>query len=85
MLFSIIGIKLKYCKLPKGVTWLQYYGIAIITGIGFTMSLFIGLLAFSEVAQQIPMRLGVIVGSLLLGIVGYLLLRRNIKAQYYVS
>jgi NhaA family Na+:H+ antiporter len=75
MLMSFIGIKLKLCKLPKHVTWLQYYGMSLVTGIGFTMSLFIGLLAFEDIEQQISVRLGVIIGSLLSGIAGYIVLR----------
>ncbi len=61
--------------MPQGVTWCQYYGMAIITGIGFTMSLFIGMLAFSNIAQQTAMKLGVIVGSLLSAVLGYLILK----------
>lgn len=77
MLFSVIGIKLQYCKLPEGTTWLQYYGMAVITGVGFTMSLFIGMLAFHDFEQQTSMRLGVIIGSLLSGIVGYTILKKS--------
>jgi NhaA family Na+:H+ antiporter len=51
--------------LPSGANWAQAYGVAVITGIGFTMSLFIGSLAFVDPAQIVEMRLGVIGGSLL--------------------
>jgi NhaA family Na+:H+ antiporter len=75
MLISIISIKSKICKLPKNTTWLQYYGMSLITGIGFTMSLFLGILAFDNNQQQTMVRLGVISGSLLSGIAGYFILR----------
>ncbi len=74
MLFTFISVKLKICRLPKSVSWQQYYGIALLTGIGFTMSLFIGTLAFEDVVHQDFVRLGVIIGSILSGFFGYLLL-----------
>jgi Na+:H+ antiporter, NhaA family len=75
MTITAIGVATKICKLPKGVNWAQYYGMSLITGIGFTMSLFIGTLAFDSTENQTAVRLGVIAGSLLSGISGYLLLR----------
>jgi Na+:H+ antiporter, NhaA family len=59
---------------PEGATWPQILGVAVLGGIGFTMSLFIGMLAFPEPAQAAPLRLGVLAGSLLSAVVGYLLL-----------
>lgn len=52
-------------QLPSGATWAEAYGVAVITGIGFTMSLFIGSLAFADPATIVQMRLGVIAGSVL--------------------
>ncbi|MCZ6893219.1 MAG: Na+/H+ antiporter NhaA, partial [Gammaproteobacteria bacterium] len=61
---------------PEGATWTSIYGVSVLTGIGFTMSLFIGTLAFeSPEAYEVPLRLGVLAGSLLSGVVGYLLVR----------
>ena len=69
------GVRLGICRLPEGVTWLHVYGASALAGIGFTMSLFIGTLAFEEPAQQAAVRIGVLSGSLLSGIVGYSVLR----------
>ncbi|MBT2793321.1 Na+/H+ antiporter NhaA, partial [Paraburkholderia strydomiana] len=62
-------------RLPDGATWLQLTGVAALCGVGFTMSLFIGSLAFEGPDSSTPVRLGVIAGSTLSGITGYLLLR----------
>ncbi len=74
MLFSYCAVKLKICNLPVHTSLLQFYGMAIVTGIGFTMSLFIGALSFSQAEYQNVMKLGVVAGSTLSGILGYLVL-----------
>ncbi|MGD8594281.1 MAG: Na+/H+ antiporter NhaA [Gammaproteobacteria bacterium] len=81
MLFSWLTITLGIAKLPKDVTWLQLYGTAIICGVGFTMSLFIGSLAFEhvQVDYTIDDRLGIITGSLLSAVVGYMVLKFALK------
>jgi NhaA family Na+:H+ antiporter len=60
---------------PEGASWLQIAGIGLLAGIGFTMSLFIGMLAFDDPAHAAQLRLGVLAGSLLSAVSGYLLLR----------
>lgn len=75
MSLTLVGRMLGLCRLPEGVTWPQYYGMALITGVGFTMSLFIGTLAFSDLEHQTAVRLGVLAGSLLSGLCGYAVLR----------
>jgi NhaA family Na+:H+ antiporter len=60
---------------PEGATWTQIAGVGMLGGIGFTMSLFIGMLAFPDPAQAAPLRLGVLAGSLLSAVVGYMILR----------
>ena len=75
MAFTAFAVALNLCKLPIGVNWKQYYGMALLTGIGFTMSLFIGTLAFDEVESQTAVRLGVLLGSALSGVLGYIMLR----------
>jgi NhaA family Na+:H+ antiporter len=81
MLTTAICVFAKISKLPKNVNWPQYYAMSLLTGIGFTMSLFIGTLAFDNVDNQTFVRLGVILGSLLSGISGYILLRITCKAN----
>ncbi len=62
-------------RLPEGATWMHILGVAMLGGIGFTMSLFIGMLAFPEPAMAMPLRVGVLTGSLLSAVGGYLVLR----------
>ena len=74
-LFSYVSIKLKLAQMPNNSNWFNFYGVGILTGIGFTMSLFIGNLAFVENAQYIEgVKIGVLTGSLLSTLTGYLLL-----------
>ena len=74
-LFSIISIKLKIAQMPNNSNWISLYGVGILTGIGFTMNLFIGNLAFAENTQYIDgVKIGVLTGSLLSTLAGYFLL-----------
>ena len=75
LLFSYASIKLKIAQMPNNATWLNLYGVGILTGIGFTMSLFIGNLAFVDNTQYIDgVKIGVLAGSLLSTLFGYFLL-----------
>ncbi|MCK6417838.1 MAG: Na+/H+ antiporter NhaA [Alphaproteobacteria bacterium] len=65
------AIKLRVSPMPTDCNWMQLYGMAILCGIGFTMSLFIGGLAFHDLAHQASIRLGVLTGSLVSAVVGY--------------
>ena len=74
-LFSIIAIKLKIAQMPNNANWMSFYGVGILAGIGFTMSLFIGNLAFVENIEYIDsVKIGVLTGSLLSTLIGYGLL-----------
>jgi len=64
-------VKLGLGKMPSGSTWMQIYGIACLAGIGFTMSLFIGSLSFSDQTHMNEVRVGVLGGSFLSAIVGF--------------
>lgn len=75
-LFSFIGVKLKITELPSGVHFTQILGIAAIAGVGFTMSIFIDNLAFTGDLISINSgKVGIIIGSITSGIVGYSILR----------
>jgi NhaA family Na+:H+ antiporter len=74
MLLSWIAVKLGVAKMPNGVNWLHIYGVACLTGVGFTMSLFIGSLAFGAGEMMNAVRVGVITGSLLSGVLGFVVL-----------
>ncbi len=75
MFASLVAVKFGIANLPKGVTWKQVYGLACLTGVGFTMSLFIGSLAFASPETMNDVRLGVLMGSIASGVLGYVLLR----------
>jgi NhaA family Na+:H+ antiporter len=77
-LFSWLPIRLGYADLPEGVTWTQIYGVACLAGVGFTMSLFIGELAFSEAILIEEAKIGILTGSLLSAVWGYLVLWRSL-------
>ena len=74
-LFSYISIKLKFAQLPTNSNWYNFYGVGVLTGIGFTMSLFVGNLAFVENIQYMDgVKIGVLTGSLLSTLFGYFLI-----------
>lgn len=80
--FSFVGIaiRLRWAQLPKNTNWQQIYAVALICGIGFTMSLFLGTLAFErELIYLQKVRLGVLVGSTISGMIGALVLYRALK------
>lgn len=70
-----LAVKSGIAKRPDSASWMQIYGIACLCGIGFTMSLFIGNLAFDDPAYAATIRLGVLTGSVVMAIIGYMLLR----------
>ena len=73
--FSYISIKLKIAQMPSNTSWYNFYGVGILTGIGFTMSLFVGNLAFVENMQYMDgVKIGVLTGSLLSTLAGYFLI-----------
>lgn len=80
MALCYVGVKIGICKLPTGVTWKQIYGVACLCGIGFTMSLFIGTLAFSDPDMLNAVRLGVLMGSISSAIIGFVVLRSQLPA-----
>lgn len=75
MLFVGLAAMVGLCKLPQGVSWVQLYGLALLCGIGFTMSLFIGTLAFDDPALIAQVRISVLIASFMSAIAGYMVLR----------
>ncbi len=77
-----LAIKLKIARLPDKASWFGLYGVSVLCGVGFTMSLFIGSLAFGD---NLPMifdeRLGIIIGSFLSGVAGYIILFFALKPE----
>ena len=74
-LFSFLAVKFKLAEMPTNSNWIKFYGVGILTGIGFTMSLFVGNLAFFDYSNNLDgVKIGVLIGSSLSAIAGYLLL-----------
>jgi len=74
-LFSYLSVKFKLADKPNNSSWGAFYAVSILTGIGFTMSLFVGNLAFANDIQHLDgVKIGVLVGSLLSTLFGYFLL-----------
>lgn len=80
---SWLMIRCKVAKLPEHTSWLALYGIALLCGIGFTMSLFLGTLSFEEIggAYLAEVRMGVIIGSILSGVTGAMVLFRALPSN----
>ena len=74
-LFSYFSIKLNFAEMPNNSNWITFYGVGVLTGIGFTMSLFVGNLAFAQETTHLDgVKIGVLLGSLLSTIFGYMLI-----------
>jgi NhaA family Na+:H+ antiporter len=70
-----LAVKVGLCRKPEALSWASFYGVSLLAGIGFTMSLFIGSLAFDDLAHATAIRLGVFAGSLVSAVTGYFWLR----------
>jgi len=76
--FSWLAIKMGVASLPEACNWKQLYGVSVLTGIGFTMSLFVDSLAYNDTQiYQYTDKLAILLGSLLSGVMGYFLLRKG--------
>ena len=79
-LFSYLSVKLNFAQKPTHSTWLSLYAVSVLTGIGFTMSLFVGNLAFANSTIYLDgVKIGVLAGSLLSTLIGYFLLLLSTK------
>jgi len=81
--FCWVAIKMGMANLPSGISWRSLFGTSALCGIGFTMSLFISSLAFEETNVNLLFddRLGIILGSILSGVVGYLILKSSLSSK----
>ncbi|MFC2085953.1 Na+/H+ antiporter NhaA [Bacteroidota bacterium] len=78
--FAWLAVKLKLAELPEGISWSQIYGVSILTGIGFTMSLFVASLAFNASPEVLDnAKVGILMASLIAGIGGWIVLSRGAK------
>src|SRR5690606_36948655 len=80
-LLSWISVKLGFSELPKGTKWFQVLAMGLVGGIGFTMSIFIALLSFSDVYHQTEAKFAILIASALSGVIGYIILR-NMGRKY---
>lgn len=75
-LLSWLSVRLGLSELPKGTRWIQLLSIGLMGGIGFTMSIFIALLSFSDIGHQTEAKFAILIASLLSGVIGYILLKK---------
>ena len=78
--FVYIAIKLKLTNLPKEINWSKLAAVGFLGGIGFTMSIFITLLAFDSILVINNSKIIILIASLISGVIGYILLSRNFKS-----
>jgi len=79
LLFSWLGIKLKFTDLPPGTRWVHMIGLGLLGGIGFTMSMFIASLAYQDAGMLNHAKIGILIGSIVAGVGGYLILKKTLK------
>lgn len=80
-LFTFLSVKLKICTLPSGIKWKEIFGVGILAGIGFTMSIFVTLLAFNDTHIQNNAKLIILFASLIAGTIGYIWLNIAFKKR----
>lgn len=80
-LFTFLSVKLKICTLPSGIKWKEIFGVGILAGIGFTMSIFVTLLAFNDTHIQNNAKLIILFASLIAGTFGYIWLNIAFKKR----
>jgi Na+:H+ antiporter, NhaA family len=80
-LFSWLSVRFGWAKLPAGVTWTQVIGVGFLAGIGFTMSLFITNLAYKDAGVINASKIGIVVGSLIAGAIGFVILKINFSKR----
>jgi len=81
MLVSWLSVKLKISQLPEGADWIHILGLGLLGGIGFTMSIFISILSFSDPLLVQEAKFSILVGSVLSGFLGYMVLNYSSKRK----
>ncbi|MFA9190935.1 Na+/H+ antiporter NhaA [Flavobacterium sp. FZUC8N2.13] len=84
-ILSFAAVALGFCKLPPGLTWKSIFGVGLLAGIGFTMSIFITLLAFEDEIIINNAKLVILISSLIAGGLGFLVLKQTLKADLLKS
>jgi NhaA family Na+:H+ antiporter len=79
--FAFLGASLGLCKLPEDLKWKNIIGVGLLGGIGFTMSIFITILAYEDAALINSSKIAIIIASLTAGIIGFLFLKMTLKTQ----
>lgn len=80
LLFSFIAVAFGMCQLPKGLKWVHIFATGFMAGIGFTMSIFITLLAFKSQPEDVTIsKIAIMISSLVAGLIGYVFLNRTLK------
>ncbi len=78
-ILSYAGVKLKLCQLHSELKWKNIIGVGLIAGIGFTMSIFITLLAYDKIQLINSSKIAILIASLIAGVIGYIVLRLTLK------
>jgi NhaA family Na+:H+ antiporter len=81
IIFAWLGIRLKITALPPGTKWIHLIGLGFLGGIGFTMSMFISSLAYKDAGLLNHAKIGILMGSLVAGLLGYMILKYTLKPQ----
>lgn len=81
-LFSFVAVSLGLCALPQDLKWKQILGVGFLAGIGFTMSIFITLLAFDNTELITQSKIAILIGSLVSGVIGFFWLRRALRGSH---
>ena len=85
LVFSYISTKLKIARLPDDLNWGKVLGVGFLGGIGFTMSIFITLLAYDDPTMTNTAKIAILVGSLLAGTIGFVSLKLSLKKIKFIS
>ena len=79
-LFSFIGVGLGLCRLPNDLKWKNIVGAGFLGGIGFTMSIFITILAFDDIHVINNSKIAILLASIVAGTIGFTMLKKNLKS-----